>query len=93
MRVVQVWFQNHRAKERRQKNKGKNHWINMLAQADRRRSRSLDLTQTAAPSSPLQDGHVSDMMYTEDEGTSHLGIEASVIFHRDLERIIVVPVS
>ena len=75
MRVVQVWFQNHRAKERRQKEKGKNPWINILAQTHRRRSRSLEFTTTAAPVSPLQDGHVSDLMYSEDDGTSQSGTE------------------
>ena len=73
MRVVQVWFQNHRAKERRQREKGKSPWIRMLAKtAVRRRSRSLDLPATVAPSCP-QEGHMFDMMYSEDDGPSHSG--------------------
>ena len=75
MRVVQVWFQNHRAKERRQKEKGKNPWMNILAQSHRRRSRSLEFTSPAAPGSPLPDGHVSDMMFSEDDGTNQSGTE------------------
>lgn len=71
MRVVQVWFQNQRAKERRQREKGKNPWISMLT---RRRARSLDLAPTIAPGSPLHDGHISDLFFSEDDGTSHSGV-------------------
>lgn len=72
MRVVQVWFQNRRAKERRLSEKGKNPWANHLKKLAKRRCLSLDLSSTiAATSSPgIQ---VSDKICSEDDALTYSG--------------------
>lgn len=78
MRVVQVWFQNRRAKERRLSEKGKNPWTNHLKKLAKRRCLSLDLSSAiAATSSPgIQ---VSDKICSEDDALSYSG-EGRVTF-------------
>ncbi|KAL9989257.1 hypothetical protein ACROYT_G003789 [Oculina patagonica] len=71
MRVVQVWFQNRRAKERRLADRGKNPWINHLNKLAKRRSRSLDLSSTVAATSPPVTGPVADKIYPEDDALSY----------------------
>lgn len=73
MRVVQVWFQNRRAKERRLTERGKNPWITQLNKLAKRRSRSLDLSSTVTPASSHASGPLSDKLYTEDEVSSFSG--------------------
>ena len=64
MRVVQVWFQNRRAKERRQNHRDKNPWINHFNKIAKRRSLSLDLSSTIGATS-YPEGQVSGKIHSE----------------------------
>lgn len=79
MRVVQVWFQNRRAKERRLTEKGKNPWINHFNKMAKRRSLSLDLSSTNSNTSPSVSGPVFEKMCSEEEGLNYSG-KREVVF-------------
>ena len=64
MRVVQVWFQNRRAKERRQNHRDKNPWINHFNKIAKRRSLSLDLSSTIGAIS-YPEGQVSGKIHSD----------------------------
>ena len=74
MRVVQVWFQNRRAKERRLSEKGKNPWANHLKKLAKRRSLSIDLSSSSTIATTSSPGiQVSDKIFSEDDALSYSG--------------------